>query len=243
MLCCTSCAEAEQLIELAEKMGLVLMVDHTFVYTGAVRKIKEIISTNRLGDLYYFDSVRVNLGLFRHDINVLWDLASHDVSIMQYIIERRALAVSAIGACHAGSTLENIAYLTVFFDDPLIAHIHANWLAPVKIRKTLICGSKKMIVYDDTEPSEKVKVYDKAVTIDATPEEIYKTLVTYRTGDMYSPKLDQTEALKVECEHFIDCIQNKTKPITDGEAGLQVVKILEAAQKSMETGGGKVKLG
>lgn len=239
----SNCAEAEYLIELAEKMGRVLMVDHTFVYTGAVRKIKEIISTNQLGDLYYFDSVRVNLGLFRHDVNVLWDLGSHDISIMHYTIERKALAVSAIGACHIGGALENIAYLTVFFDNPLIAHIHVNWLAPVKIRKTLICGSKKMIVYDEAEPTEKVKVYDKGVNIDAAPEEVYQTLVTYRTGDMYVPKLEQAEALKVECEHFIDCIENKTKPITDGEAGLQVVKLLEAAQTSMETDGTRVRLG
>ena len=238
----SSSSEAERLIDIADKAGLIIMVDHTFIYTGAVRKMKEIIENNQLGDLYYFDSVRVNLGLFRHDVNVLWDLAPHDISIMHYIMGKKALAVSAIGACHAGTRLENIAYITVFFDNPLIAHIHVNWLAPVKIRKTLVCGSKQMIVYDDTEPSEKVKVYDAGVIIDAAPEEIYQTLVTYRTGDMYAPRLDPNEALNVECKHFIDCIQSKRKPITDGEAGLQVLRVLEAAQKSINSSGKKIKL-
>lgn len=235
-------AQAQELIELAQRAGTVLMVDHTFVYTGAVHKIKEIVDSGELGDLYYFDSVRINLGLFRHDTNVLWDLASHDVSIMDYVLGKRALAVSAIGVCHISDAIENMAYLTVFFDKPLIAHIHVNWLAPVKIRKTLICGSRKMVIYDDIEPSEKVKVYDAGITIDQKPEDIYKIKVSYRTGDMYSPRIDLTEALKVECEHFVNCIQNKAKPITDGEAGLELVRILETAQRSMDAGGVKIEL-
>jgi predicted dehydrogenase len=228
--------ESEDLINLAEKRGLKIMVDHTFIYTGAVRKMKELITSGTLGDLYYFDSVRVNLGLFQHDVNVVWDLAPHDLSIMDYLIEHRPVSVSAVGSCHVGNGLENIAYLTVNFDNDIIAHFHVNWLAPVKIRKTLIGGTKSMIVYDDMEASEKVKIYDKGIEV-GTREGIYETLVQYRTGDMSAPKLDQTEALTLEAQHFVDCILNNKTPVTDGVSGLNVVRILEASEKSIKQQG------
>jgi predicted dehydrogenase len=234
--------EAEELIELAERNGCTLMVDHTFVYTGAVRRMKEIVSAGELGDLLYFDSVRINLGLFQRDINVLWDLAPHDLSIMDYLIERQPHAVSAIGSSHIEQGIENIAYLMLHFPDDFIAHFHFNWLAPVKLRRTLIAGSRKMIVYDDIEPTEKVRVYDKGVTtnrIGATGdrEADYQTLVSYRTGDVWAPRLDPTEALHYVVAEFLDSIRAARKPLTDGEAGLRVVRVLEAAQRSMKSGG------
>ncbi len=236
-----SVAEAEELIEIAESKNLTLFVDHTFIYTGAVRKMKEIITSGRLGEIYYFDSVRINLGLFQHDVNVIWDLAPHDLSIMDYLLEQKALSVSAIGTCHVGNGLEDIAYLTLEFENNLIAHFHVNWLAPLKIRKTLIGGTKSMIVYDDTEASEKVKIYDKGIDV-TTREGVYATLVQYRTGDMLSPKLSQEEALTVGTRHFIDCILNGTKPLTDGNAGLNVVRILEASAISIKNRGQQVVL-
>lgn len=236
-----SSAEAEELIEIAEQKGLTLFVDHTFIYTGAVRKIKEIITSGRLGEIYYFDSVRVNLGLFQHDVNVIWDLAPHDLSIMDYLLGKPAVAVSAVGSCHVGNGLEDIAYLTLEFENDLIAHFHVNWLAPMKIRKTLIGGTRSMIVYDDTEASEKVKIYDKGIDV-TTREGVYDTLVQYRTGDMLSPKLEQTEALAVGTEHFIDCILNDKQPLTDGRAGLNVVRILEASEISIKDRGRMVQL-
>ncbi|HEV7698681.1 MAG TPA: Gfo/Idh/MocA family oxidoreductase [Pyrinomonadaceae bacterium] len=231
-----SSREAEELIELADTKNLKLFVDHTFIYTGAVRKMKEMITSDRLGELYYFDSVRVNLGLFQHDVNVIWDLAPHDLSIADYLLEKRPLAVSAVGTCHVGNGLEDIAYLTLQFENNLIAHFHVNWLAPMKIRRTLIGGTKSMIVYDDTEASEKVKVYNKGIDV-TTREGVYDTLVQYRTGDMLSPKLDQTEALAEATRHFIDCILNDKTPITDGLAGLNVVRVLEASGESISGGG------
>ncbi len=231
-----SVVEAEELIELAERNNLKIFVDHTFIYTGAVRKMKEIITSGRLGELYYFDSVRVNLGLFQHDVNVIWDLAPHDLSIMDYLLESKPLAVSATGSCHVGNGLEDIAYLTVQFENNLIAHFHVNWLAPVKIRKTLIGGTKSMIVYDDTEASEKLKIYDKGIEV-TTREGVYDTLVQYRTGDMLSPKLEQTEALNLAAQHFIDCVKNDKKPLTDGTSGLNVVRILEASEVSIKNQG------
>ncbi len=231
-----SVAEAEELIVLAEQSNLKIFVDHTFIYTGAVRKMKEIITSGRLGELYYFDSVRVNLGLFQHDVNVIWDLAPHDLSIMDYLLEQRPLAVSAIGSCHVGNDLEDIAYLTLQFENNLIASFHVNWLAPVKIRKTLIGGTKSMIVYDDTEASEKLKIYDKGIEV-TTREGVYDTLVQYRTGDMLSPKIEQTEALSLAAAHFIDCIKNDKKPLTDGTSGLNVVRILEASEVSIKNQG------
>jgi predicted dehydrogenase len=234
-----------QLIEEAEKRRLVLMVDHTFVYTGSVRKMKELIDAGDVGDLYYYDSVRVNLGLFQHDVNVLWDLAVHDLSIMDYLLTARPKAVSATGMCHFAKEPENIAYLTLFYDSSLIAHIHVNWLAPVKVRRTLIGGSRKMIIYDDVEPSEKVRVYDKGVTTEpqqANSEAVYKMLVGYRAGDMWAPQLDSTEALKTEARHFIDCMTRHQTPITNGEVGARIVQILEAASLSMSDRGRLIEL-
>jgi predicted dehydrogenase len=234
--------QALRLIEEAQRRNLVLMVDHTFVYTAAVRKMRELIANNELGDIYYYDSVRVNLGLFQHDVNVLWDLAVHDLSIMNYLLQSQPYAVSATGISHVPGGPENIAYLTLFFDGNLIAHIHVNWLAPVKVRRTLIGGSQRMIVYDDLEPSEKVKVYDKGITINANSESMYQMLIGYRTGDMWAPHLDITEALRVEGLHFIRCIEQGEHPITDGKAGLDVVRILEAATQSMQKQGRLVEL-
>jgi len=237
----SSTAEAEELIEIAERKNLQLFVDHTFIYTGAVRKMKEIVTSGRLGDIYYFDSVRINLGLFQHDVNVVWDLAPHDLSIMDYLLGKRPLSVSAIGACHVGNGLEDIAYLTLQFENNLIAHFHVNWLAPVKIRKTLIGGTKSMIVYDDTEASEKLKIYDKGIDV-TTREGVYDTLVQYRTGDMLSPKLDQDEALAVGTRAFVNAILNDEKLITDGHAGLNVVRILEASTESISNRGAIIEL-
>lgn len=237
-------SEAEELIELAESSKLTLMVDHTFVYTGAVRKMKETVESGELGDLLYFDSVRINLGLFQRDINVVWDLAPHDLSIMDYIIERQPLGVSAVGSSHIERGIENIAYVLLMFPDEFIAHFHFNWLAPVKMRRTLLAGSQKMIVYDDIEPTEKIRIYDKGVTTNRNDdgddrEAAYRTLVSYRTGDVSIPKLDSTEALRHVVAEFLDSIANKRSSLTDGHAGLRVVRILEAAQKSI-SGGGRI---
>jgi predicted dehydrogenase len=231
--------EAEELIELAAKNKRVLMVDHTFIYTGAVRKMKEILQSGELGDLLYFDSVRINLGLFQRDINVLWDLAPHDLSIMDYLIERQPEGVSALGSCHIEPGIENIAYLVMRFADDFIAHFHFNCLAPLKIRRTLIAGARKMILYDDIEPTEKVRVYDKGVTANRIGgrEADYQTLVSYRTGDVWAPKLDATEALRHVVAEFVDSIRAGRRPLTDGESGLRVVRILEAAQESIKQGG------
>jgi predicted dehydrogenase len=237
-----SSEQAKRLIEEAEKRNLVLMVDHTFVYTGAVRKMHDLIASNQLGDIYYYDSVRVNLGLFQHDVNVIWDLAVHDLSIMNYVLPSQPYAVSATGVSHVPGEPENIAYLTCFFESNLIAHFHVNWLAPVKVRRTLIGGSQRMIVFDDLEPSEKLKIYDKGITVNGSSESVYQMLIGYRTGDMWSPKLDVTEALRTEGLHFIECITQGSRPITDGEAGLQTVKILEAATQSMKQRGRLIEL-
>jgi len=225
--------QAVQLIEEAQTRKRVLMVDHTFVYTGAVRKIRELITQNALGEIYYYDAVRINLGLFQHDVNVIWDLAIHDLSIMDYVLPTKATAVSATGISHIPGQPENVAYITLFFANPQIAHVHVNWLTPVKVRHTLIGGSEKMILYDDLEPSEKVKIYDKGVTLSQSPEAVYEMLVSYRSGDMWAPRLDATEALQTEAQHFIDCIENNKQPETDGQAGLRLVKIVEAAEKSL----------
>lgn len=234
--------EAMRLIDEAERRNRVLMVDHTFVYTGAVRKIRELITTDGLGEIYYYDSVRINLGLFRQDVNVIWDLAVHDLSIMDYVLPGRPYAVSATGVSHFPGEPENIAYLTLFFDKGLIAHIHVNWLAPVKLRRTLIGGSQKMIVYDDLEPSEKIKLYDKGITLNNGAKNVHQMLIDYRIGDMWAPQLDTTEALQAEALHFVSCIENGERPETDGESGLRVIQILEAATRSIEQQGQPVEL-
>ncbi len=227
-------ADALKLIAEARHRRRVLMVDHTFVYTGAVRKIHELIQSGDLGEIYYYESARVNLGLFQHDVNVIWDLAVHDLSIIDYLFTKKPCAVSATGISHVPGEPENLAYLTLFFECNLMAHINVNWLSPVKVRRTLIGGSQKMVVYDDVEPSEKIKVYDKGITLKSDSESIYKMLISYRTGDMLAPQLDMTEALYTETMHFLDCINMGKTPITDGYAGLRIVQILEAATLSMK---------
>ena len=234
--------EAAQLIDEAAKRRLTLMVDHTFVYTGAVQKMRELTDAGELGDIYYYDSVRINLGLFQPDVNVLWDLAVHDLSIMDFVLQRQPTAVSATGLAHVAGKPENIAYLTMFFDDRLIAHVHVNWLAPVKVRRTLLGGSKRMIVFDDLETNEKIKVYDRGISVDPSPESIHEMLVGYRTGDMWAPKLRLTEALQVGAAHFLECVTTGRRPMTDGEAGLRVVRLLEAATASMAGRGQLVSL-
>lgn len=229
--------DAERLIEEAAKRRLTLMVDHTFVYTGAVRKIRQLISENRLGELYYYDSTRVNLGLFQHDVDVIWDLAVHDLSIMDYLLTMRPCAVTATGQSHVEGGTENIAYLTLFFPGAMIAHINVNWLSPMKIRRTMIGGSRQMVVYDDMESSEKVKVYDKGITVQNGPESVYKMMVNYRAGDMYSPALEVSEALRVEAQSFAECIRTGAAPLTDGHCGLRIVRMLEAATHSMKNRG------
>jgi predicted dehydrogenase len=234
--------EARRLIDESRRRGLVLLVDHTFVYTGAVRKMHELIRTDAFGPVRYYDSTRVNLGLFQHDVNVLWDLAVHDLSIMAHVLDSRPVAVSATGQSHRPGLPEYAAFLTVFFGGGMIAHINVNWLSPVKIRRTLVGGSSQMIVYDDLETSEKIKLYDKGITITETAEDVHRLLISYRTGDLWSPKVDETEALAVEAEHFLACIRGEAQPVTGGEAGLELVRILEAADRSMAGRGAPVDL-
>jgi predicted dehydrogenase len=237
----TTVEQGERLLEQAARGKRVLMVDHTFVYTGAVRKIRELVTGGQVGKLYYYDSVRVNLGLFQHDVNVLWDLAVHDLSIMDYVLNARPEAVAATGIAHVPGQPKDVAYLTCVFGSNLIAHFHVNWLAPVKIRRTLIGGDQQMIVYDDLEPSEKVKIYNKGITLN-NGEGRYQLLVGYRSGDMQAPQLDSTEALQAEVAHFIDCIERGCPPLTNGEMGLRVVRILEAANHSLTQSGRPVEL-
>ena len=235
--------QAERLIEEADKRGLLLHVDHTFVYTGAVRKMRELVDGGEIGDLYYYDSVRVNLGLFQNDVDVMWDLAVHDLSIMDYVFPCTPVAVSASGVNHVESSPANIAFLTVFFEENCIAHFHVNWLAPVKVRRTLIGGSRKMIVYDDLEPSEKIKVYEKGITTVQGKEHAYRQRIGYRTGDMWAPNLELVEALQVEAAHFVECVEAQKASLSDGQAGLRVVRILEAASQSLSEKGRPVRLG
>ena len=229
-------AQAEELIELAEKKNLKIGVDHTFLYTGAVRKIKQLIDDGILGELCYFDSMRINLGLFQHDVNVVWDLAPHDLAIMDYLIKEKPTAVVATGEAHFDRGLEDISYITVYFPNKIIAHVNVNWLSPVKVRTTLIGGLKKMLVWNDLDPDEKIKIYDKGVDV-KTKNGVYELLVSYRSGDMWAPKVNQAEALKLLAESFIECICNGGKLINDGSAGLRVVKMLEAASKSLKKKG------
>jgi predicted dehydrogenase len=225
--------QAQKLVEEADKRGLLLHVDHTFTYTGAVRKMGEVIKSGDLGKVYYYDSTRVNLGLFQRDVSVISDLAVHDFSILDYLLNEHPIAVSASGVNHFPGTPENLAYISLFYESGTIAHINVSWLAPVKVRNILVGGSKKMITYDDLEPSEKVKIYDKGVSFTDDPAKIHEMRVGYRTGDMWAPKLDGSEALRVEGEHFIDCILQKKPSLTDGRLGLRVVELIEAATSSM----------
>ena len=228
-------AQGEKLIDLAIQKNLRIMVDHTFLFTGAVRKISQLLREGTLGKLYYYDSTRVNLGLFQHDINVLWDLAPHDLSIMDYVIDGNPEAVVATGQCHLNSH-EDIAFITAYYPDKMIAHVNVNWISPVKVRTTLIGGEKKMLVWNDLEADEKVKIYDKGVNI-TNSEGLYNMLVNYRSGDMWAPQVEQGEALRRELGYFVDCITSGQEPFNDGHSGLRVVKILEAANESMEKRG------
>ena len=234
-------AQAEELLELADRKNLIIMVDHTFLFTGAVKKIKEFVDDNILGELYYYDSMRVNLGLFQHDVNVIWDLAPHDLSIMDYIVGEKAEAITATGKKHFCNGHEDIAFITVFFANNLIGHFNVNWISPVKIRTTLIGGEKRMLLWNDLEADEKVKIYDKGVNIE-NREGVYDLLIKYRSGDMWAPRVEQSEALKAEIEYFIDCVLNDQVPFNDGRAGLRVVKILEASNESLKNNGKMIKL-
>jgi predicted dehydrogenase len=237
-------AQAEKLIDLAAGKGLKIMVDHTFLFTGAVNKMKQVIDSGELGRILFYDSVRVNLGLFQHDVNVIWDLAPHDLSIMDFLIKNKPIAVSAHGSVHFESGLEDIAYLSIEFENNgFIAHFHVNWLSPVKIRRTLISGNRKMLLWDDLSSDEKIKIYDRGVEFKSTNGNgIHDLLISYRSGDMYAPKIDNTEALKAEVQYFVQCLEKNEEPFNNGRAGLQVVRILEAADRSMRGSGRRIKL-
>lgn len=236
--------DAEAMVRAAKDASRMLMVDHTFVYSGPVRKIKEIIDSGELGDIYYVDSVRINLGLLQHDVNVVWDLAPHDLSIMDYLIGRLPKSLSAFGTCHADSDsgIEDVAYLNLDFGDGLLASFHVNWLSPVKIRHFLVGGSRKGLVYNDLAPDEKIKVYDRGVTVSQDPEARRGVLIGYRTGDVWSPRIEGQEPLQAMVRHFAECIRDGKQPLTNGEAGLRVVRILEAAQHSIKAQGGRITL-
>jgi predicted dehydrogenase len=238
---CSSGADAARLIDLADACKLTLMVDHTFVYTGAVRKMRDLISDGSVGGIFYYDSVRINLGLFQSDVSVVWDLAVHDLAIMDYLLDdRKPSAVACTGSAHVNAGVPDVAYLTLYFSDSLIAHVHVNWLAPVKLRRTIIGGSLKMLVYDDLEPYEKVRVHDKGIVV-TDQEELHRLrAVGYRSGDVWSPAVDMTEALRVEAKHFLRCVEGLERPITDGLAGFRVVSLLEAASKSLDAKGAPV---
>jgi predicted dehydrogenase len=233
-------AQAEELINIASRKNLKIMVDHTFLFTGAVRKISQLLDEGSLGQLYYYDSTRVNLGLFQHDINVLWDLAPHDLSIMDHLLRGRPEAIVATGQGHLNGH-EDVAFMTLYYPGKIIAHINVNWLSPVKVRTTLIGGEKRMLVWNDLEADEKVKVYDKGVKI-TSREGVYELLVSYRSGDMWAPQLEQGEALRHELTYFVDCIVSGNEPFNNGCAGLRVVKMLEAASDSLSRKGSLVYL-
>jgi predicted dehydrogenase len=234
--------QAKELTDLAQKRNKVIFVDHTFVYTGAVRKIKELINQGELGDMIYYDSTRVNLGLFQQDVNVIWDLAPHDISIMDYLMPFKKYEVSANGCFYFGNGIVPKSLLTIYMENNAVAQINVSWVSPVKIRQALIGGTLKMVLYDDNQPSEKIKVYDKGVELDFTKEELYHLKVQYRVGDMYSPKIEDHEALALAASHFVDCVSNGKIPLTDGEAGLEVVKVLVASSESLKKNGVPVKI-
>jgi len=233
-------AQAEELINLAVKKNLKIMVDHTFLFTGAVKKIRQLLKEGTLGNLYYYDSTRVNLGLFQHDVNVVWDLAPHDLSIIDHLIAESPEALVATGQTHLNGC-EDVAFITLYFPNKIIAHINVNWLSPVKVRTTLIGGEKKMLVWNDLEADEKIKVYDKGVDV-KNQQGLYNLLVNYRSGDMWAPQVEQVEALSQELAYFVDCIAHDKVPFNDGAAGLRVVKMLEAADQSLRKRGALVYL-
>jgi predicted dehydrogenase len=232
--------EAEELIEIASSRNLQIMVDHTFLFTGAVKKMRQLVDDGTLGRLYYYDSTRVNLGLFQHDVDVIWDLAPHDLSIMDYVIQKDPEALVATGERHLNGHAD-VAYITIYFPDNVIAHINVNWLSPVKVRTTLLGGEKKMLVWNDLDADEKIKVYDKGVAVTGG-KGVYDLLVSYRSGDMWCPKIEQTEALGSEIAYFVECVSKGTSPMNDGIAGLRVVKLLESAAISLKERGAIVRL-
>jgi predicted dehydrogenase len=238
----TNVDDAADMVRVAERCGRVLAVDHTFLFTGAVKRMKEYCSAGEVGDLYYFDSIRINLGLFNHDTNVIWDLAPHDVSIMLHLVDEPVRRVSAFGARHVDTNVENIAYITLEFDSALLAHFHVNWLAPAKVRRTILGGSKKMLVYDDGEASEKLRVYDSGAELCASREDMYRTFVEYRTGDVVAPRLEKTEALAAETAQFVRAVRGLEAPVSGGALGLEVVRIIAAAQESLGRGGSPVEV-
>ena len=238
----TTSHEAAVLIEEAAKRGLILMVDHTFVFTPSVQKIRDLIADGSIGEVYYYDSTRINLGLFQRDVNVIWDLAVHDLAILDYLMDQQPTAVSASGAGHIRGSPENMAHISLFFPSGTVAHLNVNWLAPVKIRQTLIGGSRRMIVYNDLEPSEKVKVYDRGVSLNGNEDAVQKLLVSYRMGDMWAPQLSVKEALLTETEHFVRSIATGSSPMTSGISGLNVVAMLECAMQSLKQRGAPVEI-
>ncbi|HCC54448.1 MAG TPA: oxidoreductase [Desulfobulbaceae bacterium] len=238
-----SVAQGSELVELAAKNDLRLMCDHTFCYTGAVRKIKQIIDAGELGEILYFDSIRINLGLFQSDVNVIWDLATHDLAIVDFLFPEKPIQVSAHGMAHTGNNIENIAYVTLTYPSNFIAHFHVNWLSPVKIRKTIIGGSKKMIEWNDLVPAEKIKVYDKGIELNSMEQDQKSQLmVSYRSGDIHSPQIDGREALLLVAKEFADCITEKRQPLTDGQSALRVLRVLEAAERSIKNDGANVRI-
>ncbi|WP_162052631.1 Gfo/Idh/MocA family protein [Pontibacter pamirensis] len=237
----SSVEEAELLINLAEQKGVLLMVDHTFLYTGAVQKMRQLVDGQELGNIKYLDSTRINLGLFQSDINVLWDLAPHDISILNYIVDERPYSINATGITHTNNNIENIAYLTVNYASGFIAHFNCSWTSPVKVRMMLIGGDQKMILYNDLEPTEKIKVYDTGYSY-SNDEEKKRVLVDYRTGDIHVPKLATTEALLGMANDFISSVQEKKQPKSSCHLGLDVVRILEASNKSIKHCGREVVL-
>jgi predicted dehydrogenase len=233
----TSSAEAADILMTASRFGRRVFVDHTFVFTPAVQKIRELLLRNELGRLLYYDSVRINLGIFQHDVNVVWDLITHDIAILDFLLQgRMPVAASCTGAAHFGSRHADLAYLTLAYDDDFIAHINVNWLAPVKIRQVLLCGDRRMVVYDDNSASEKLKIYDSGVSVEHA-EDIYQMLVQYRAGDMHAPRLATAEALSFEIKNVVETLQHRATAIADGEAGVRVVSILEAANVSLRLAG------
>jgi predicted dehydrogenase len=238
-----SAIEAENLIDLAEKYQRKLMVGHTFIYTSAVQKMKEIICSGELGDIYYINSQRLNLGLFQQDINVIWDLAPHDISIILYLLDLKPTTTSAIGTSHINSAMEDVAVLTMKFSNSLIAFVQTSWLDPDKIRKMTVVGSKKMLVFDDVQPTEKIRIYDKGVEMPKHYDTYAEFHYSYKYGDIIIPKIDGSEPLYVELDHFLDCITNDETPLTDGYDGLYVVQILEAAEESLKNDNRPVTLG
>jgi predicted dehydrogenase len=234
--------QVRRLIDEADKRNLTLMVDHTFLYTPAVQKIRELLHEGTLGGIYYYDSIRSSLGLFQSDVNVIWDLAVHDISIIQYILNEEPVAVSATGSSHVAGSPENMAHITIFFKSNCVAHVSVNWLSPIKVRQTFIGGSKKMIVYDDLEPTEKIKVYDKGITLNAQAENAHQFRIGYRAGDMWAPHISTKEALETEVEHFVECVRTGASPVSNGLSGLRVIEVLQAASRSIADQGKPVQL-